>query len=180
MGNSNSHTVPEGCLPKGLCRTCGKCDIDYAFVNGFLCLNSCNICPEGTFSCGDEQTLCTSDPELCFGERPAFESLCPTGSMKAVIPGAELSSNGCGTEEFNFSGVVSPEDNECCNQHDNCYNTGTGKDACDDALFQCLSGIGSDALAASARVALQIPVATDAWKAAQEEYFFCEAFDENP
>lgn len=170
MGNGKS--VPSGCLPEGACRTCGKCEIDYIFENGFLCLNGCELCPPGTFSCGDEQPFCTSAPSLCFGDGPAYVSVCPRGSTKTGT-GVPPGSNGCGTEEFNFSGVTSSAETACCDDHNVCYDTGSRKDDCDDVFFQCLSDIGSDALELAARAALASPIATNAWKAAQAKTYEC-------
>ncbi|XP_076067499.1 phospholipase A2 group XII [Oratosquilla oratoria] len=69
---------------------------------------------------------------------------CPKGSELNPKPNHTPKSNGCGSLGvfFNKEDLPRPEMVDCCNEHDNCYDTcGSDKDECDFLFKRCLYDI---------------------------------------
>jgi secretory phospholipase A2 len=63
---------------------------------------------------------------------------CANGATPTQNPAEPPSSNGCGSYNITVDMKTCPYLNECCNQHDICYDQcGTSRAACDLALYNC-------------------------------------------
>jgi hypothetical protein len=64
---------------------------------------------------------------------------CKAGTRKVPNPKHTPTANGCGSMGFK---VVADEFEECCNEHDICYDTcGTEKNVCDSSFQKCMSKV---------------------------------------